>query len=656
MELHDIDTEEIDDSSKMFSLIDDYVNQECNNISDLKDILIIFDKLNSFFENYNYIPSLDLFTELINKNSNYSRMLEVVFKRYEKRIVSGNIEDIIDNKTLILAIDAYCLVNNIEPIQEDIVISDDEDISGINAYFREIRSKPLLTHEEEIILSNRIKHGDTKAKKLFIESNLRLVISVSGKYIGRGLEYQDLIQEGNMGLMVAVDKFDPNKGYKFSTYAVWWIRQRIIRALADKGRTIRLPVHLYEKLQLYANIEEKLTMQLGRKPTKEEMANKIGISLADANLILEVRKHIASTNKFIDEDGETELEDLIPADSEAVEDRVIANIMKSDVDKLLDDCKLEPREKEVLILRNGMNGNQPMTLEEIGEVYGITRERVRQIESKALMKIRKSKHIKKFASYMENPEECLSNIEEFRKRYGLYQNSHKAYLKGHGSVELKEDDKMTKLKSIYELLSDYTKEQVDEMLTRLSDEDMKLIRLRYGDDLEKPVSSKMSKGQNNKFYGSLLPRMKTILRKIINEQKEARKVKKEESINLTSVETPIKDEKLVLKVEDKPKKDIDILDADDLELFELLKKRFLPKVMESLSIKESIIVSLKLGLVDEKYYSTKAISEFLEVDESFVTETTKKVLTMCKESANNTLGTIVEKVSDVKVKQKMIEE
>ena len=257
---------------------------------------------------------------------------------------------------------------------------------------------------------------------------------------------------------------------------------------------------------------------------------------------------------------------------------------------------------------------------------------------------------------MEDPEECLSNIEEFRKRYGLYQNSHKAYLKVNKKEKLEEEDKMVKLKSIYELLSDYTREQIDEMLTRLSDDDMKLIKLRYGDDLGKPVSSKMSKEQNNKFYGSLLPRMKTILRKIINEQKEARKVKKEEFITLTSVETPIKDEKLVLKVEDKPKKDIDILDTDDLELFELLKKRFLPKVMESLSIKESIIVSLKLGLVDDKYYSTKAISEFLEVDESFVTETTKKVLTMCRDSANNTLGTIVEKVSDVKVKQKMIEE
>lgn len=656
MELYDIDTEEIDDFSKMFSLIDDYVNQECNNISDLKDILIIFDKLNSFFENYNYIPSLDLFTELINKNSNYSRMLEVVFKRYEKRIVSGNIEDIIDNKTLILAIDAYCLVNNIESIQEDIVISDDEDISGINAYFREIRGRPLLTHEEEIILSNKIKQGDTKAKKIFIESNLRLVVSVSGKYIGRGLEYQDLIQEGNLGLMRAVDRFDSAKGYKFSTYAVWWIRQGIIRALADKGRAIRIPVHLYEKVQLYANIEEKLTIKLGRKPTKEEMANKMGISLADANLILEVRKHIASTNKFIDEDGETELEDLIPSESEPVEDKVIGSVMKSDVAKLLDDCNLDAREKDVLILKYGLDGNPTMTLEEIGVVYGVSRERIRQIESKALMKIRKSKHIKKLAGYMEDPEECLSNIEEFRRKYGIYLNSHKAYLKVNIKENLEEEEEMVKLKSIYELLSDYTKEQVDEMLSRLGDEDMKLIRLRYGDDLEKPVSSKMSKEQNNKFYGSLLPRMKTILRKIINEQKEARKVKKEESITLTNVETPIKDEKLVLKVEDKPKKDIDILDADDLELFELLKKRFLPKVMESLSIKESIIVSLKLGLVDDKYYSTKAISEFLEVEESFVIETTRKVLTMCKESANNTLGTIVEKVSDVKVKQKMIEE
>ena len=231
-------------------------------------------------------------------------------------------------------------------------------------------------------------------------------------------------------------------------------------------------------------------------------------------------------NTLIDDEEDTELENFIPASEETPEDVVITGIMQLQVRKLLEDCNLKPREIEVLMLRFGFNDIEPMTLEEVGKKFNITRERVRQIESKALMKIRRSKHVKALAEYMQNPDKSLENIEIFREKYRETENSNKTFLKEDGRTQGKEKKEMSKLQTIYQYFKDYTKEQVDAMLEKLTEEERTLITLRYGEDLNNPISGKLSKKQTNKFYGSLVPKMRRLLSNPNKERKSRKKEKR----------------------------------------------------------------------------------------------------------------------------------
>jgi RNA polymerase primary sigma factor len=259
-------------------------------------------------------------------------------------------------------------------------------LDSLRLYLREIGKVPLLTADQEVYLAKRIERGDMAAKTQMTEANLRLVVSIAKGYLGRGLSFLDLIQEGSLGLIRAVEKFDYRKGYKFSTYATWWIRQAVTRAIADKARTIRIPVHMVEKLNKVVHIERQLVQRLGREPRPEEIAEELEMTTEEVREILRMAQHPVSLEKPIGEEEDSELGDFVEDENTDTPDEAASlTLRRSDIENALN--ALPERERQVIELRFGLTGGQPCTLEEVGKAFGVTRERIRQIENNTLKKL-----------------------------------------------------------------------------------------------------------------------------------------------------------------------------------------------------------------------------------------------------------------------------
>lgn len=282
--------------------------------------------------------------------------------------------------------------------------SDDISDDSIRMYLREIGKIPLLTQEEETELAERALKGDQKAKDKMAEANMRLVVSIAKRYSGRGLDLLDLIQEGNTGLLRAVEKFDPSKGFKFSTYATWWIRQATTRAIADQARTIRIPVHMVETINKLMRAQRRLTQELNRDPTNEEIAKELDIDTNKVEYIRKIKQDITSLDAGIGRDGddgeESTLGDFIEDEiTISPEDAASVQLLKEQVRDIL--SSLSDREQKIIKMRFGLDGTKSHTLEEVGLEFAVTRERIRQIEAKALMKLRKHKDSKKLHEYLD---------------------------------------------------------------------------------------------------------------------------------------------------------------------------------------------------------------------------------------------------------------
>ena len=273
---------------------------------------------------------------------------------------------------------------------------------SVRLYLREIGKIPLLTAEEEAELAQRIVKGDKKAKDKMVEANMRLVVSIAKRYGGRGLDFLDLIQEGNTGLLRAVDKFDPKKGFKFSTYATWWVRQAITRAIADQARTIRIPVHMVETINKVLRTTRKLTTELNREPTNEEIAKALDMEPEKIDYVMRIKQDIASLDASVGRDGDDEdsvLGDFVEDEERDSPEEAASNqILKEQLSEII--ATLSDREQKIIRLRFGIGGGRPHTLEEVGAEFDVTRERIRQIEAKALSKLRKNKDTKKLHEYL----------------------------------------------------------------------------------------------------------------------------------------------------------------------------------------------------------------------------------------------------------------
>jgi len=288
----------------------------------------------------------------------------------------------------------------VAPVEDQRYLDDIADDS-VRLYLREIGKIPLLNAEEELALAQRVVAGDPEAKDQMAEANMRLVVSIAKRYVGRGLDLLDLIQEGNTGLLRAVEKFDPDKGFKFSTYATWWIRQAITRAIADQARTIRIPVHMVETINKLLRTQRRLTQELNREPTNDEIAKEMEIDVEKVEHIMKIKQDISSLDASIrDDEEESVLADFIEdEDTVTPEESATGQLLKEQVKDML--SALTEREQKIIRLRFGLEDGRNHTLEEVGQEFAVTRERIRQIEAKALAKLRKHKDSKKLLDYIK---------------------------------------------------------------------------------------------------------------------------------------------------------------------------------------------------------------------------------------------------------------
>lgn len=328
----------------------------------------------------------------------------------EKEIVEENEEIVpaLESGADVAELDIEPNLEDIDEIEKDIIFKDVQDMSfvenlnvddPVKMFLKEIGKIPLLTFEEENTLAERMVNGDVEAKKQLIESNLRLVVSIAKKYIGRGMQFLDLIQEGNLGLIKAVDKFDQSKGYKFSTYATWWIRQAITRAIADQARTIRIPVHMVETINKLIRTSRHLLQTLGREPTPEEIAAELEMPVERVREVLKVAQEPISLETPVGEEDESNLGNFIPDDDAPSPSEQAADVLlREHIEEVMQ--TLTPREAKVLKLRFGLQDGRMRTLEEVGKEFDVTRERIRQIEAKALRKLRHPSRSKRLKDFM----------------------------------------------------------------------------------------------------------------------------------------------------------------------------------------------------------------------------------------------------------------
>lgn len=638
----------LEEENQAIKVVSNFIKKNIKPQNKYQDNIISFEKIVNFFHDFNFFPPPNLLIELIDKNDTLNKILQDVVENNLEILQKYDIDSKFSDDISKNFIELYCLKNNIEIKKDDDIQEEDytefiTDITNtvytddsVKMYLQEIH-KPILTKEQEKSLALRIRNGDEKAKELFIERNLRLVIKVARKYTGQGISFQDLIQEGNLGLIKAVDKFDVTKGYKFSTYATCWIRQSIQRSLGDKSRNIRLPVHLYEKVKKYELLKKELSLKFNREPTFEELSKKMRVSI-DTIYKYERLEHDTISLNMIVGDKDSELEDFISLSTESIDNQFIEENLKDVIENLLKNSNLTTKEMDILRLRFGLGTNDPKTLEEAGKVYGVSRERIRQIQEKALKKIRRSRNVKELAIYMDNPKEAKKNIDRYRLKY-QQQSLQKVKLKDRKESELKmEMQEKTKRKSkdnLYEYFSDYSKPEVSKVISRLDEDELELLHKRYGDNLLEPVKNDIDADEKKVIISNIIPRIQRML-----EGKKVRRRKNNQKPQSTIVEE--KTEETVQPQNSLNKEDYkQILGIfHNPEFIEMTKKK---------PLDECLIMSLKLGYFQEKCFSTDAIADFLDVDKEYVINVTKQGLTSYKEKLNQMIDeAIIKETSDNK--------
>ena len=358
----------------------------------LKELLNAAKKKKNVLE---YQEISDFFNDMTLEEEQFDRILETL-EQNNVDVLRITDDDDVDDEEIILTEEDEVDVENIDlSVPDGISIED-----PVRMYLKEIGKVPLLSAEEEIELAKKMEMGDQEAKKRLAEANLRLVVSIAKRYVGRGMLFLDLIQEGNLGLIKAVEKFDYRKGYKFSTYATWWIRQAITRAIADQARTIRIPVHMVETINKLIRVSRQLLQELGREPTPEEIAEQMNMPVERVREILKISQEPVSLETPIGEEEDSHLGDFIQDDNVPVPaDAAAFTLLKEQLVEVLG--TLTEREQKVLRLRFGLDDGRARTLEEVGKEFNVTRERIRQIEAKALRKLRHPSRSRKLKDYLD---------------------------------------------------------------------------------------------------------------------------------------------------------------------------------------------------------------------------------------------------------------
>ena len=628
--------EQLHDNKKQTELIESYLKTKNIELKNKEDAYKYLNQIISFLRRNSYIPDPDFYITLLSESEIIEKIVELVVEDNYDNIINGKIENIFDNEIIISFIETYCSQKNIQiKVYEEENNKNQEIIyttDNVRNYLKEIGSFELLSPEEERILGYKLLEKDPIAKEKMINANLRLVVNIAKRYLGKGLEFLDLIQEGNIGLMTAVDKFDVRKGFKFSTYATWWIRQAIIRAISVKSRNIRLPVYLYSKLVKFRMKVEKLEREFGCSLTPAEIAEELKMDVKEVEELYNYQIDTISLNTKVGKEEDSEIEELIPSQELSIEDNIESKSLNEILETLFIKCSLREKEKDVLRRRFGLNNEEPATLEEIGKHYNVTRERIRQIEARAIKKLRKK------------------NINDAQ----IYYNKNIL-------TEKDMEKKMKKVKPIYELLSDYKKEDIDAAIEVLPELDKELIRKRYGDDLNHPTSSSITSAERNRFYGTVVGRIISIInngnqpiairqRKKKSKQENVYGNKSEIEVAKTEIEV-IKPEPgknaIVEKTPSEHGKNAIVENApseeknNNQQMLDILRTPSFTQMMEKLGPKQAIIISLRLGYVDGKCFTSKSIADFLGIEEQEVIETTKNVLLLYRDNINNFIDSLI---------------
>lgn len=599
------------DSDTASRIIRSYLDVKVPKVDSYESAMKAFKKLDSFFSKYDFFMGRELLIDLLSNNEKFSSMTSYILKEKEKDIALGKSEDIFDSDFLIYTVKTYFELHGM-PIKEreeeiDMIGFDSSsDLDIVNLYINELNA-PLLSEDEEKALLVKIKQGDMEAREKFIESNLRLVVSVAKKFLGRGVPFLDLVQEGNLGLMKAIDKFDLSYDVRFSTYAVYRIKMFVSKAIADQSRNIRVPISRQDELYSYMTNIDNLEKKFGMNLSIDEISMMLGKSVDKIRELESLKNDTVSINALVGKDNDTELGEFLST-SESIEDEVIDSFLPEQIMDLLKKSKLSEREKDVLLSRFGIGRSHVWQLKELSKKYGVSKAWIGQVELNALEKLRRLKSIEQFSVYMDNPDLALRKLEEFRKK-----------------PEKRERRKTGKrgslLKSIYEYFDDFSREDVDSVLDDLNEFDKNLVFLRYGEDLDNPVSTTLfGEEETKKFYGALVPRMRKKLYALQEEAKPNNKNNIKQDVFLT--------ESLVTE-----------LNRDEYtKLIQILKKPDVIGVMTGLSMKEKIIVSLRLGYVDGKHFSVDAISDFLGLSNHDIIKTSVEFMTKHSDKVDSILN------------------
>lgn len=712
-----IEDNDLFDLELIKKLVYEYIKQQLN-AGKFEELLMYFktkNKINTnellnflkIIEKSKYSLSFDDLSLMSNIES-IDKVLGDIYKKYE-----SNPSSIDDNSSMLALIDLYCDQHDITEEDDSLSLQKklgDTDLSTdvVYDYFKAISKFSLLSREEEIALAKEVANNNKQAKDKFVCSNLKLVVSIARKYTGRGVEFIDLIQDGNTGLMKAVDRFDPTKGYKFSTYATWWIRQAVTRSLANKSRLIRVPAHMDVKINAYIRAKNMFMNSLTAPFTNKLFAEflNVNVEVIDNldNFIKIYGINMASLNAKIDDD--TEFGEFIADQKNEIEETSISTSLKSEIEKLID-SKLNSQQADIIRKRFGIGDDNPapMTLEQIGDIYGLTRERIRQIEAKALKKLKiyfKKNNLKVYIDESSKPidesskpindskkeakpqktiDDCISilgsmqipsNSEIIQYINKINNKQEKNGGLEQGDVVMKDNKKVVEterkvrksLDNLYDYFDEYSEDLIDQVIAQLDDRSKSILVMRYGKDLKKPIlNKKFAQESKKEFYNKVIPDMKRILKRLENEKSVSHSdnikdidisTTDSESIDNGDVENSVAEKYPNLYTECSMNSEVQMISntkdvsKDEsnnenyirtLEIFgsEEFRNMTLQKPMN-----ECVILALKLGYVDGKYFSSSSIANFLGVDVSEVDTIVKKTLVEYKEVLNGMIDKAIE--------------
>ncbi len=446
--------------------------------------------LATFYQKIKYKPSLYEIINLIKTDKTLSDNIKVIVDKNLEKIKSDGIESIIDDEHVYILITAYLEVHEIkvnEISEKEIYDSlrNDNSISTdlVKEYMKQL-DKPILTKEQEYELGLKTMKGDINAINKLVEHNLKLVIYVAKRYIGQGIQFLDLIQEGNLGLIKAAQRFDATKGYRFSTYATWWIRQAIVRAIDNNSRTIRVPVYLSNSINKMNRVKKQLTLELNREPSLEELADNLEMPVEKLKELYLLSQDTISLDMKASDEDDTELQDFIASDINS-EEEAINSLFSDEIKSIIDIAGLTLREKEIICYRFGFYGGKAMSLSDVSKIYGVTRERIRQLEAKAMRKLRRPYLMRK----LSEDNQLDSNSYKLK----VAKKTEPAYFFS------------------LPLIARYSKEEVLSSLKNLSFNEIKVIKILFGKDLSKPIDYS-KKEYCSIFYNLIYPKMPNIIK------------------------------------------------------------------------------------------------------------------------------------------------